>query len=256
MGARLDIENHVATITIENPPLNLLSDAVRAEVLARVDAAVEDGGVRAIVITGAGERSFSAGSDVREFIDDMLGNRGAERAEREYEFLKQIATCPRPTIAAIEGYALGGGCELAMACDFRVAGEGARLGFPEIKLGVFPINTVEQSVLLLGEAKTKELMFFGDPIGADEAARIGLLHRVVPTGHALTAAREMAERLARLSGATLSELKGLTTRHSLELLEAGGHLACEAAARVFRTEDFREGVAAFLEKRAPQFRHR
>ena len=256
MGARLGIENHVATITIDNPPLNLLDRAVRAEVLARMNAAVEDGGVRAIVITGAGERSFSAGSDIREFVDDIRRNRGAERAEHEYELLKQIATCPKPTIAAIEGYALGGGCELAMACDFRVAGEGARLGFPEIKLGVFPINTVERSLLLLGEAKTKELMFFGDPISADEAARIGLLRRVVPTGHAMTAARELAERLARLPGATLTELKGLTARHSLEPFEAGGRLAREAAARVFRTEDLREGVAAFLEKRVPQFRHR
>jgi enoyl-CoA hydratase len=255
VGARLDVDDDVATVTIDNPPLNLLSNAVRAELLARFEVAAAEGRVRVVVITGAGPRGFSAGSDVREFVEER-GSGGAERAEREFEFLKRVASCPKPTIAAIEGYALGGGCELAMACDFRVASEDAQLGFPEIKLGVFPINTVDRSVLLLGEARTKELMFFGNAIGAGEAARIGLVHRVVAKGQVLTVAREMAQRLGRLPGATLAELKGLINRHYLESLEEGGRFARDAAARVFRTEDLREGVAAFLEKRPPQFRHR
>lgn len=256
MGVRLEVEDARAVVTLDHPPLNLLSDAMRAEVLACLDAAAGDPQVRAVILTGAGERSFSAGSDVREFLEDIRRDRGAERADREYDFLRRVLTCPRPTIAAIEGYALGGGCELALACDFRVAGEGARLGFPEIRLGVFPLNTVERSVCLLGEARTKELMFLGEAVEAAEAARIGLVHRVVPAGTALAAARELASRLARLPGTTLAELKVLATRRSLELLEAGRRAAREAAARVFRTEDLGEGVAAFLEKREPRFRHR
>lgn len=256
IGARLHIEASVATITIDNPPLNLLSNAVRAGLLAQLHVAAGESAVRAILITGAGQRSFSAGSDIREFLDEIGAKRGAERAARELEFLKEIASCRKPTIAAIEGYALGGGCELAMACDFRVGSETAQLGFPEIKIGVFPINTVERSLLLLGEARTKELMFFGEPIEATEAARMGLLHRVVPRGQALASARDVARQLARLPGVTLAELKALANRRHLAALEEGARLVQDATARVFATEDVQEGVAAFLEKRAPEFRHR
>jgi enoyl-CoA hydratase len=252
----LDIAEAIAMMTIDNPPLNLLSNGVREKLLRRLQEATAADQVRAVVVTGAGGRAFSAGSDVREFVDEMRERGGAERAERERRFLERIAGCPKPILAAIEGYALGGGCELAMACDFRVAGEGAQLGFPEIKLGVFPLNSVERSLLVVGEAWTKELMFFGEPIDAATALRAGFVHRVVPRGQALAAAQERAGVLAKLPGLTLGELKQLINRRYLALLAEGAGPARDAAARIFESEDLQEGVAAFREKRAPRFRHR
>jgi enoyl-CoA hydratase/carnithine racemase len=253
---RMAMDDAIATIIIDNPPLNLLTNDVRDTLLAWLDGAVADDGVRAIVLAGAGGRAFSAGSDVREFLADMREDRGAERAERERHFLERIAGCPKPIVAAIEGHALGGGCELALACDFRIAGEGATLGFPEIRLGVFPLNTVEWCRLLVGAAWTRELMLLGQPIGAEDARRIGLVHRVVATGQARSAAGARARELAALPGLTLAEIKRLLNRRVLALLAEGAGTAQEAAARVFRSEDLREGVAAFREKRPPRFRHR
>ncbi|MFQ5830880.1 MAG: enoyl-CoA hydratase/isomerase family protein [Candidatus Methylomirabilia bacterium] len=255
-SVRFDSEDGVATLIIDNPPLNVLSNGVRGELLTRLSAAAAEERIRAVVICGAGDQAFSAGSDVREFIREMKECRGGERAERELDFLKRVVSFPKPTIAAIEGHALGGGCELAMACDLRIASENSQIGFPEIKLGVFPINAIEGSLRMFGEAKTKELMFFGEVISAPDALRIGFLNRVVPKGRALSSAREMAHRLVQLPGVTLVELKSLINYQYGKLLDEGGRLARDAASRVFRTEDLQEGVAAFLEKRAPHFRHR
>lgn len=252
----LDIAEAIGTITIDNPPLNLLSNGVREKLLQRLQEATAADQVRTVVVTGAGGRAFSAGSDVREFVDEIRERRGAERAERELRFLERIPRCPKPILAAIEGYALGGGCELAMACDFRVAGEGAQLGFPEIRLGVFPLNSVERSLLVVGEAWTKKLMFFGEPLDATTAHRAGLVHQIVPKGRALAVAHEWAGELAKLPGLTLRELKRLINWRYLELLAESAGPARDAAARVFESEDLQEGVVAFREKRAPRFRHR
>lgn len=253
---RLQVEDGVGTVVIDNPPLNLLSNAVRMEFLHALAAAEVEKQVRAVVVTGAGDRAFSAGSDVREFVQEMNEDRGAERAKRELKFLKRVVLCLKPTIAAIQGYALGGGCELAMACDLRIASEDSQIGFPEIKVGVFPINSIEGSLRLFGEAKTKELMFLGDPISATEAWRLGFLNRVVPKGQALPAAQEIAHRLVQLPGVTLVELKSLINHQYVKLLDESGRLARDAMRKIFRTEDVREGVMAFLEKRAPRFQHR
>lgn len=246
----------IAILLIDNPPLNLLSNAIRAELLRALAAVEADDRIRAVVLAGAGARAFSAGSDAKEFVRDMDEDRGAERARKELEFLRRVSFFRKPTVAAIHGYALGGGCELAMACDLRVASVEAQIGFPEIKLGVFPINSIEGSLRLFGEAKTKELMFLGEPIDASAALRIGFLNRVVERGQALAEAQAIARRLAQLPAVSLTELKTLINHQYRRLLEEGGRLAAEAMAKIFRTEDVREGVAALLEKRPPQFRHR
>ncbi len=257
MGSvRLEVEDGVGSLVIDNPPLNLLSNAIRAQLLEGLDSLGASEGVRAVVISGGGDRAFSAGSDVREFLGEIDEKAGAVRARRELEFLMRIMSFRRPTVAAIEGYALGGGCELAMACDFRVASAESRLGFPEIKLGVFPINSIERSLRLLGERWTKELMLLGEPIGAEDAARAGLLNRVVPRGEALRAAKDLARRLAELPAVTVAEVKALINHRHARLVEEQGRLAADAMDRIFRTEDVREGVTAFIEKRKPRFGHR
>ena len=161
---------------------------------------------------------------------------------------------PVPTIAAIEGHCLGGGLELALACDLRVAGETSRLGLPEVKLGVFPGGGgTERLPRLIGEARARELIYTGEPVDAREAWRIGLVNRLAPAGQALAAAQELGRVIAARPGITLRTVKAVMDRGlAMDLLQAE-QVAIEAIAELFQSEAVREGVAAFLEKRAPRF---
>jgi enoyl-CoA hydratase len=252
-------EGRVATITIDNPPLNVLSSAVCRELKQAVEQADDDSAVSVVVITGAGERAFVAGGDIREFPRLLKAGSEAvrEHARLLHSALNLIDSLRKPVVAAINGVALGGGCELAMACDLRIAEEQVMIGVPEIKLGIFPGGGGTQRLpRLVGEGRAKELLFTGESITAREAERIGLVNSVVPRGEALAAATKLASRIAGMSLPALTRAKWCVNEGAdLPLAEA---LEVELGyfGEVFQTEEAAEGVSAYMEKRPPRFAQR
>jgi enoyl-CoA hydratase/carnithine racemase len=254
---RLEL-GRVSHLVLDNPPLNLLSQPLLDEldaVLAQLEAA-DPGDVRAVVISGAGERAFSAGSDVKEFAAHR-GESGRALLEREEGVTKRLAILPMATVAAIEGNALGGGLELALACDIRVASERAKLGLPEVRLAVTPgAGGTQRLPRVVGLGKAKELILSGAVIDAAEAERIGLVNRVVPASQALAAATAIASEIAQRGPIAVREAKRLIDL-ALELdLKAGLGAELEASLRVFASDDLMEGASSFLEKREPTYRGR
>jgi enoyl-CoA hydratase len=248
----------VAHLTLNNPPLNLISDDLLAELDAAL-AKLEDaapGHVRAVVVSGSGERAFSAGSDVKAFTAHR-GAAGRSHFEREEAVTKRLADLPMPTIAAIEANALGGGLELALACDIRVASERASLGLPEVRLAVTPgAGGTQRLPRAIGVARAKELALTGRIVDAHEAERIGLVSRVVPAGHALAAADEIAAEIAQRGPIAVREVKRLIDRSVDVDIEAGLAAEIDASERVFNSDDMLEGADAFFAKRPPVYRGR
>jgi enoyl-CoA hydratase/carnithine racemase len=245
----------VAHLELDNPPLNLLSEDVLAELeraLATLEACAP-GDVRAVVVTGAGERAFSAGSDVKLFE----GHRASGRVHhaREEAVMTRLASLPMPTIAAIEANALGGGLELALACDIRIASDSAFLGLPEVRLAVTPgAGGTQRLPRAIGVARAKELTLTGRVVDAQEAERIGLVSRVVSPGKARAAADETASNIAQRGPLAVREVKRLIDQSSDLDLDAGIAAEIEASERVFASEDMVEGVRAFFDKRPPNYR--
>lgn len=258
-AARVSLERNgpVATVTLSNPPLNVLSDALRRSLYQTLEALRLDRSVRVAIFRGAGERAFSVGSDVREFPLDLGPHGGREKALFEQRMYNVLAALPQVTIAQMSGHTLGGGLEVALACDLRIAAENAQIGFPEIKLGVFPCSGGTQRLLkLVGPAKAKELMFFGDPIPAAVAERLGIVNRVVGPADLASATSEWATQLANRSQPALLAIKAAINGGAELGLAAGQALEAELFADLFTGDDLREGVQAFLEKRQPRWQHR
>jgi enoyl-CoA hydratase/carnithine racemase len=229
--------------------------AIRAQLQAAAEAIATDDQVRAVVIAGAGGRAFSVGSDIREFPADATA--GLERARQEHACYDAIAALPQPTVAALEGLALGGGFELALACDLRVATANLRLGLPEVSLGVFPSGGGTQRLPgLIGPSLAKEHMFLGEPWGADDALRLGLVNRVVPEGTALSAAIELAMAIAERPARAVRAIKAAVDGGLRDGGQYGRLLEETLIAELFTSHDAQEGVRAFLAKRAPRFTHR
>jgi enoyl-CoA hydratase/carnithine racemase len=255
---RLEHEGAVVRLTLDNPPLNL----VTAELLAQLGEALgvleatAPGDVRAVVLTGAGERAFSAGSHVGEF-EAQRGPGGRARLALEEATMARLAALPMPVIAAIEGNALGGGLEIALACDMRVASDRARLGLPEVRLAVIPgAGGTQRLPRVVGLARAKELVLTGAVLDAAEAERIGLVNRVVPAGEALAAAHAIARDIAQRGPVAVREAKRLLDLAPETVLAAGLDAEVEASIRVFASDDMLEGATAFLEKRPPIYRGR
>jgi enoyl-CoA hydratase len=248
----------VARLTLVNPPLNLVTRELLDEVneaLATLEAA-EPGDVRAVVVTGSGDRAFSAGSHVGEF-EAQRGPGGRERLELEERTSTRLAALPMPTIAAIEGNALGGGLELALACDLRVASARAKLGLPEVRLAVIPgAGGTQRLPRVIGLARAKELILTGKVLDADEAARFGLVHEVVPAGEAVSRASEIGEEIAARGPIAVREAKRLLDAALDTPLEDGLAAELEASLRVFATDDLLEGARSFFAKRDPDYRGR
>ena len=245
----------VAVITVNRPKvLNALNTQTLDELRRTILSLKHDDAVRAVVITGAGDKSFIAGADINELaVQTPTG--GRDHAMRGQHVFDLIENMGKPVIAAINGYALGGGCELAMACTLRIASETAKLGQPEINLGIIPGYAGTQRLSrLIGSGRALELLLTGDQVSAQEAHRLGLVNRVVPAAQLLDEARKLA--------ATLATKAPIASRFIIDAVNTGAQMTF-ADAQVFEatlfglvasTEDMREGTRAFLEKRKADFK--
>jgi len=247
---RVQVESGVATVTIDRPPLNPLSHQVKRELAECLEALGADPEVHCLLLHGAGGRAFSVGADIKEFPEVAAKRLGRQHATQEHTLYNRIHFFPVPTAAAIEGHCLGGGLELALACDLRVASQSSQLGFPEVKLGLYPAGGgTERLPRLIGESRARELMYTGDPVDAQEAYRIGLVNRLAPAGGALAAARELARTIAaRPNGAVRTIKRVVDQGLCMDELEAQ-QLSLQAIEQLFHSPEALENVRAFLEKR-------
>ncbi len=254
---RCEIDSRVALVTLDNPPLNALDRATRqglSEVFEQLCA--EQSEVRAVVIQGAGARAFSSGADLKvlQELDPASARQYLGWSQHIYN---QVDGYPWPVIAAIEGYCLGGGLELALCCDLRYADQASRLGFPEINLSTFPGNGgIKRALDILTLGTLKELVYSGRMIDASEAYDFGLVERVLPPGQAVAAAMEMARELASKPPLGLMAAKKVLNRTRDLSLPEYLELECEQWAALTGSHDMKEGIAAFLAKRNPNFKGR
>ena len=250
---RCEAAEGVAVLTIDNPPVNALHPDVAAALAAEAARLGADAHVRAVVLTAAGDH-FMAGGDIRFF--QTLDRDGAERYVLGIQEMQDcLARLPQPVVAAVNGAAIGGGCELAMACDIRIADERAVFAQPEVSLGIIPAAGGTQNLARLVPVGTaKRLLFTGDRIDAHEALRIGLVDAVVPAGTVLDRARELALRIARNAPLAVTAAKRAVDIGLQTSVRDGQRLEATLFASLVETTDFREGVAAFLEKREPTFK--
>jgi enoyl-CoA hydratase len=251
----IDRDGAVAVITVNRPKvLNALNSQTIDELRRAILALKHDESARVVIITGAGEKSFIAGADINELAVQTPSS-GREHARRGQHVFDLIETMGKPVIAAVNGYALGGGCELAMACTLRLASETAKLGQPEINLGLIPGYAGSQRLpRLVGAGRALELLLTGDQISAQEAYRLGLVNRVVPAADLMNEARKLAAQLAAKAP--------IAVRYIIDAVNRGLQMAF-ADAEVYEatlfglvasTDDMREGTRAFLEKRKAEFK--
>jgi len=249
----LEKDNGIAVLTVNRPQVRnaLNKDTVR-EIRQAIAEVREDDSVRVLIVTGAGDKAFVAGADL-----NSLQQRGmVETLANENQLvLTELASLEKPVIAAVNGFALGGGCELAMACDIRIASENAKFGQPEPGLGFLPgAGGTQRLPRLVGAAKAKELIFTGDVIDAREAEKIGLVNKVVPPEELMKAAREMAEKIMK-KGPLAIRMAKLVIDKGLDV-DLSSALLLERVSQtvLFGSEDRQEGIAAFFEKRPPEFK--
>ncbi|KAA0916426.1 enoyl-CoA hydratase [Dietzia sp. ANT_WB102] len=245
-------KDRVAVITLNRPKaLNALSSAMEKEVVEAVEALDGEPGVGCIVITGS-EKAFAAGADIKEMKDKTYPGIYLERFFHDW---KRLTTARTPIIAAVSGFALGGGCELAMMCDMIIAGDNAKFGQPEITLGVIPgMGGSQRLTRAVGKAKAMDLCLTGRQMDAEEAERSGLVARVVPAAELLDEAMKVADKIASMSKTTAIVAKQAVNRSFETTLEEGLLAEQNAFYALFATEDQTEGMSAFAEKRRPEWR--
>jgi enoyl-CoA hydratase/carnithine racemase len=252
---RLEVDEGIGVIRLDRPPINALNIQVQEELRAAAKDATERADVRAVVIYG-GEKHFAAGADIKEMAG-MGYAQMAARAGALTSAFDAVARIPKPVVAAVTGYALGGGCELALTADWRVAAEDANLGQPEITLGIIPgAGGTQRLARLIGPARAKDLIMSGRFVPAAEALAIGLVDRVVPRESVLDAAKALVQPYVNGPALALRAAK-LAVDGGLEMdLASGLSLESQLFAALFATEDKAEGMAAFVEKRKPTFEGR
>jgi enoyl-CoA hydratase len=251
---RYEVAEGVATITLNRPDVhNAMNETMRRELTACFGGLALDDDVRVIVVTGAGERAFSAGADIREFVEQGPPTRFRE-ARRRVDFRQVMDRCGQPIIAAIRGYAFGGGLELALACDIRVAGEDASLGLTEINLAIIPGGGGTQRLpRLVGRGKALEMILTGARLSAAEALRIGLVERVVAPERVLTEAMDLARAMAAKAPVALRYAKEAVVKGLALPLAEGLRLEGDLSTLLRTTDDRLEGARAFLDKRKPRW---
>lgn len=246
--------NKVAIVYLDNPPLNILTLDMTQRLISLFSEIEDDDEIRAVIITGAGEKAFCAGADINEFVavrDKVI----EKKLSKENEALLKIEKLSKPVIAAMDGVTLGGGCEIALACDIRIIAEDVKIGLPEIKLGVFPgSGGLYRLPKIVGISNALEMMYTGDALTAQEAYRIGLVNHVTEPKEALIFAKKLAGKIAQQPKQSLAAIKA-GVRKSLEISqEEAIQYNLELSDKVFKTSDCEEGINAFFEKRAPRFK--
>jgi enoyl-CoA hydratase/carnithine racemase len=248
----VSVEGGIGTIRLDRPPMNALNVAIQEQLRAAARAVSADDGVRAVIVYG-GEKVFAAGADIKEMATMSYADMVARAPELSSAF-DAIARIPKPVVAAITGYALGGGCELALACDWRVAAEDAKLGQPEINLGVIPgAGGTQRLARLVGPARAKDLVFSGRLVPADEALRIGLVDAVVPAAEVYSTARSLVSHYVDAPPLAIRAAKAAIDGGLSMDLASGLALESQLFAALFATEDKAEGMTAFVEKRPAKF---
>lgn len=248
-------DNGVAWITLNRPQrLNTLTFDMIDKMHSALDAFEKDNAVRCVVITGSGDRAFSAGADVTAFTD-LTPVTAANASTRGQAIFTRLETLSKPVIASMNGYALGGGLEMALACDFRLASENVELGLPETKLGLIPgWGGTQRLVRIIGLAKAKELIMLGERISAHEAANIGLINKIVPKEKLHEETTALAKKLAEGPPVALRLAKEMLNFGTQVPLEIGLKLEANAFGLALSTKDVSEGISAFISKRKPEFK--
>jgi len=247
-------DNGILKITIDRPKvLNALNAQTMEEIDGVFRAARTDDAVKAVIVTGGGEKAFVAGADITE-LAQKTPITGKETSERGQEILSFIERFPKPVIAAINGFALGGGCELALACHIRIASDNAQIGLPEVTLGIIPgYGGTQRMARLLGKGKALELICTGERIGAEEAERIGLVNKVVPAAELMSTAEAMARKIMSRGPLAIRAAIEAVMSGSEMPFEEGQFLEATLFGLLCASEDTKEGMAAFIEKRKANF---
>ncbi|MCC7048772.1 MAG: enoyl-CoA hydratase/isomerase family protein [Alphaproteobacteria bacterium] len=253
----VETKDGVATLTLVNPPLNLVTLGLTRELNHKLDALAADPAARVLVVTGSGGKAFCAGSDIKEFRDYMQPGIAIEKKMwMENATYSKLDDFPKPTIAAVNGLAFGGGLEMAVCCDLIVCEEGTRLALPEIKLGVFPGSGGTVRVTRrIGEGRAKEMIFLGEPIDTETALAWGLINRVAPKGTALKTAQALAAEMAQRPNKALQiAKKAVDMAFDVSEDEAIAQ-SLPLSDQAFSSNDCKEGVRAFFAKEKPRFTH-
>jgi len=251
---QVDREDRLAVVTINRPPVNALNQEMLNELEKAFEQLSEDKSVGVVILTGGGEKAFVAGADIGEF-PKLNSENGEKLSRRGQEVFQKVADFHAPVIAAVNGFALGGGLELALACDIRVVADNAKVGLPEVTLGIFPgYGGTQRLPRLIPAGKAKELIFTGAMIDAEEAYRIGIADHKTPAGEALNKAREIAGAILRAGPIGVRMAKEAVNKGLDQSLEEGQRAEASYFGELCDTEDQKEGAQAFLEKRAPQFK--
>jgi enoyl-CoA hydratase len=247
----------VALVTVNRADkLNALNRAVLGEIVSAFTRLSEDEGVRAVILTGAGDRAFVAGADIAA-MSTMTTAEARAFAQLGHRACVAIEDAPFPVIAAVNGFALGGGCELALACDFIYASDNAKIGQPEVNLGLMPgFGGTQRLVRRVGPALAREMIYTAVPLSADRALAVGLVNAVVPAADLMNRVREVAATIAGKAPLAVASSKRAILRGAEADLTTGNELEMHAFSSLFGTEDEREGTTAFLQKRKPTFRGR
>lgn len=245
----------IAVITLNRPDaLNAWSQELAQEFLTAMEDVGKDDDVKAVVITGAGEKAFSAGADIKA-MKNMTALKARALSQMGYKICNAIESLEKPVIAALNGYALGGGMEVSMACDFRIASDKAKMGQTEINIGLIPgWGGTQRLTRLVGKARAKELVFTGKIIDANTAFQWGLVNKTVPVAELMTAAKEFAKELAGKAPVALKVSKALIERGADVDLESSLALEREGFGVVASSEDLQEGISAFVAKRKPEWK--
>jgi enoyl-CoA hydratase len=248
---------HVVTVTLNRPEkLNALNEELVRELGERVAELSADASVRVVIVTGAGDKAFAAGADIAA-MSEMTPTQARAFAEMGHRVGAALETARFAVIAAVNGFALGGGCEIALACDFVYASDKAKLGQPEVNLGVIPgFGGTQRLARRVGDARARELCMTGDVVGAEDALRIGLVNAVVPHAELLPKVREVAAKIASKGPLAIAAVKRVVLRGADVPLPTANELEATAFSALFGTADQREGMRAFLEKRPARFEGR